>query len=68
MCGVNGSDCVRFPGLFPLRGQLSVWPFEYSRSNVFDRPVRGRAFFEAVIREHLDLGRPDRKGLKIRPT
>jgi len=27
---------------------------------VFDDPVRGREFFEAVIRENLDLGRPDR--------
>jgi hypothetical protein len=30
---------------------------------VFDRPVQGRHFFEAVIRENLDLGRPDRVGL-----
>ena len=27
---------------------------------MFDRPPRVREFFEAVIRENLDLGRPDR--------
>jgi hypothetical protein len=31
--------------------------------DVFDRPVQGRHFFEAIIRENLDLGRPDRVGL-----
>jgi hypothetical protein len=30
---------------------------------VLDRPVSGRVFFEEVIRENLDLGRPDRVGL-----
>jgi hypothetical protein len=25
---------------------------------VFDRPAAGRAFFEQVIRDHLDVGRP----------
>ena len=30
---------------------------------MFARPVQGRHFFEAVIRENLDLGRPDRVGL-----
>jgi hypothetical protein len=27
---------------------------------VFDRPAAGRAWFEAAIRDHVDLGRPDR--------
>jgi hypothetical protein len=40
--------------------QLAVWQLEYSRTEVFARPVRGREFFEEVIRENLDLGRPDR--------
>ena len=40
--------------------ELSVWQVEYSRTDVFERPVRGREFFEEVIRENLDLGRPDR--------
>ncbi len=26
---------------------------------MFDRPQTGRAYFEGVIRDHLDLGRPD---------
>ena len=34
-----------------------------SLTQVFDQPVQGRHFFEAVIRENLDLGRPDRVGL-----
>src|ERR671911_628439 len=33
---------------------------EVSRTQVFDQAQRGRELFEEVIREHLDLGRPDR--------
>ena len=40
--------------------RLSIWQMEVSRTQVFTRPVRGREFFEQVIRENLDLGRPDR--------
>lgn len=40
--------------------RLSLLQLEVSRTQVFDRPLRGREFFEEVIREHLDLGRPDR--------
>ncbi len=40
--------------------RLSIWQMEVSRTQVFTRPVRGRQFFEQVIRENLDLGRPDR--------
>ena len=40
--------------------RLSVWQVEISRTQVFDDPVHGREFFEAVIKENLDLGRPDR--------
>ena len=43
--------------------RLSIWQLEESRTQVFDRPLRGRQFFEQVIREHLDLGRPDRVSL-----
>ncbi len=42
------------------RHRLSIWQMEVSRTHVFTRPVRGREFFEQVIRENLDLGRPDR--------
>jgi hypothetical protein len=42
------------------RYQLSIWQMEFSTTHVFDRPLHGREFFEEVIRENLDLGRPDR--------
>ena len=42
------------------RHEISVWQCEFSRTQVFDRPMRGREFFECVIRENIDLGRPDR--------
>lgn len=41
------------------RYELSIWQAEFSLTQVFDRPVHGRLFFEEVIRENLDLGRPD---------
>jgi hypothetical protein len=40
--------------------RLSILQLEVSRTQVFAQPLRGREFFEQVIREHLDLGRPDR--------
>ena len=40
--------------------RLSIWQMEVSCTQVFKHPVRGREFFEQVIRENLDLGRPDR--------
>jgi hypothetical protein len=43
--------------------RLSIWQLEVSRTQVFDQPVQGRHFFEAVIRDNLDLGRPDRVSL-----
>src|ERR1700722_5971329 len=39
---------------------LSIWQMEVSLTQLFDRPLRGREFFEEVIRDNLDLGRPDR--------
>ena len=32
---------------------------EFALTQVFDRPVWGRVFFEEVMLENLDLGRPD---------
>ena len=43
--------------------RLALQQVEVSLPQVFARPVQGRHFFEAVIRENLDLGRPDRVGL-----
>lgn len=40
--------------------QLSILQLEVARTEVFDRPLHGRQFFEEVIRQHLDLGRPER--------
>jgi hypothetical protein len=40
--------------------RLAINQLEVSLTQVLDRPVQGRLFFEAVIRENLDLGRPDR--------
>jgi len=40
--------------------RLSLLQMEVSRTQVFDRPLRGREFFEEVIRDNLDLGRPSR--------
>jgi hypothetical protein len=40
--------------------RLSLLQMEVSRTQVFDRPLRGREFFEEVLRDQLDLGRPDR--------
>jgi hypothetical protein len=39
--------------------ELSIWQAEFSLTQVFDRPLHGRMLFEEVIRENLDLGRPD---------
>ena len=39
---------------------FSIRQLEVSDTAVFDRPTAGRALFEAAIRDHLDLGRPDR--------
>src|SRR5215471_21520130 len=38
----------------------SIWQMEVSLTQIFDRPLRGREFFEEIIRDNLDLGRPDR--------
>ena len=52
--------------------ELAFRQFEVSDTRVFDRPAAGRAFFEGLIRDHLDLGRPDQVSLvfgrKVRLT
>jgi len=61
-----------------IRYDLSILQAEFSLTQVFDRPVTGRVFFEEVIRENLDIGRPDqvqliferrilRKGANVTP-
>jgi hypothetical protein len=39
--------------------ELSMRQVETSRTLVFDAPRRARAFFEALVADNLDLGRPD---------
>ena len=43
--------------------RLTLWQMEISLTQVFDQPVQGRHFFESLIRDNLDLGRPDRVSL-----
>lgn len=43
--------------------RLSIWQMEVSFTQVFDRPVQGRHFFEEIVRDNLDLGRPSRVSL-----
>ena len=38
---------------------VSILQAEFALTQVLDRPLTGRIFFEEVIRENLDLGRPD---------
>ena len=39
--------------------EFSMFQAEFSLTQVFSRPAYGRRFFEEVIREHVDLGRPE---------
>jgi hypothetical protein len=41
------------------RYDLSVLQAEFSLTQILDRPLSGRMLFEEIIRENLDLGRPD---------
>jgi hypothetical protein len=45
------------------RHELSVLQAEFSLTQTLDAAVNGRIFFEQVIRDNLDLGRPDRVSL-----
>jgi hypothetical protein len=45
------------------RYDLSILQAEFSLTQMLDRPVSGRIFFEQVIRDNLDLGRPDQVSL-----
>jgi hypothetical protein len=45
------------------RYELSILQAEFSLTQMLDRPVSGRIFFEQVMRDNLDIGRPDQIGL-----
>jgi hypothetical protein len=42
---------------------VSVLQAEFSLTQMLDAPVSGRIFFEQVIKENLDIGRPDKVSL-----
>jgi len=52
--------------------ELSMRQIEVSRTLVFDQPRNGRMFFEALVADNLDLGRPEQVelifGRKILPS
>lgn len=54
------SPFTRADRLAGYRYDISILQAEFSLTQVLDRPVTGRTFFEEVIRENLDIGRPDR--------
>jgi hypothetical protein len=45
------------------RYELSILQAEFSFTQMLDAPVSGRIFFEQVIRDNLDIGRPDNVAL-----
>src|SRR3954470_9535811 len=45
------------------RYELSVLQREFSLTQMLDRPLSGRIFFEQVLRDNLDIGRPDQVSL-----
>jgi len=56
----------RLPHPFPAKDRTAGFRYkiflqqvEFARTQVFDRPLSGRLFFEQVLRDNLDLGRPD---------
>ena len=45
------------------RYDVSILQAEFSLTQMLDAPVSGRVFFEQVIRDNLDVGRPDQVAL-----
>jgi hypothetical protein len=45
------------------RYDISIVQAEFSLTQMLDRPVTGRIFLEQLIRDNLDIGRPDRISL-----
>ncbi len=43
--------------------QLSILQNEFALTQVLDRPLTGRCFFEEIFGENLDIGRPDQMQL-----
>src|SRR4051795_10736005 len=45
------------------RYECSILQAEFSLTQMLDRPVSGRVFFEQVLHDNLDIGRPDQVSL-----
>lgn len=45
------------------RYEISILQAEFSLTQMLDKPISGRIFFEQVIRDNLDIGRPDQVSL-----
>ena len=64
---VAGASCrTRSPPPTEAAGyryELSILQAEFSLTQMLDTPVSGRIFFEQVIRDNLDIGRPDQVSL-----
>jgi hypothetical protein len=45
------------------RYECSILQAEFSLTQVLDKPISGRIFFEQTIRDNLDIGRPDQVSL-----
>ena len=61
---------ARLPQPFTVDDRLAGYNYEvfmqqveFSQTQVFDRPLSGRLFFEQMLRDNLDLGRPDKMQL-----
>jgi len=49
------------------RHDLSILQEEFSLTQMLETPISGRIFLEQVIRDNLDIGRPDQVGLVFAP-
>lgn len=56
-CPTRSPTTTRPPG---YRYELSILQAEFSLTQMLDRPRSGWIFFDQVIRDNLDIGRPDR--------
>jgi hypothetical protein len=45
------------------RYDISILQAEFSLTQMLDRPISGRIFFDQALRDNLDIGRPDQIGL-----
>lgn len=57
-----GPFFIKFCSYFPYDARLCINGHEYAKRQL-DKPVSGRVFFEQMMRENLDLGRPTRMQL-----